>query len=131
MDNNELKSVNDINQALAKNFIHYDPNRTDYSVNSFEIELIEQTGNSIWKDVFLGSLGIAIPCLINAISDYNKLTGAAKNFTSDIFLNSLFGSVGLILAIISCIVWQRNKKSFKKVIADIKNKPKYEMPKRT
>lgn len=129
MENNDIKNITDINQALAKNYIHYDPSRTDYSVNSFELELIEQTGNSIWKDVFLGSIGIAIPCIINAINDYQKLLPGNKIFTSDLFLNCLFGGLGIIIGIISLIVWFKNKSSFRNIIEGIKNKPKYEMPK--
>lgn len=124
---NNVNSANNINQALAKNYIHYDPSRTDYSVNSFELELLEQTGNSIWKDVFLASIGIGIPCLINALNDFSNLPNEAT-FTADIFLNSLFGGLAIILGIISLLVWQKSKASFKKVIDDIKNKPKYEMP---
>ncbi len=128
MDNNSVNNIAEINKALAKNYIHYDPNRTDYSVNSFELELIEQTGSSIWKDVFLACLGIGIPCVLNAIHDYSDLPIDAKIFTADIFLNMLFGILSMALGIISLIVWQRSKINFKKVIADIKNKPKYEMP---
>lgn len=128
MENNNVNDIAEINKALAKNYIHYDPSRTDYSVNSFELELIEQTGSSIWKDVFLSCLGLGVPCSINAIHDYSALPPDTKNFTADIFLNSLFGIISLILGTISLIVWQKGKKSFKKVIEDIKNKPKYEMP---
>lgn len=131
MDNNSVNNIAEINKALAKNYIHYDPSRTDYSVNSFELELIEQTGSSIWKDVFLACLGLGVPCIINAIHDYSSLPADAKSFTADIFLNSLFGGLSLVLGIISLIVWQKSKTSFKKVIADIKNKPKYEMPNKT
>ena len=128
MDNNNVNNIAEINKALAKNYIHYDPSRTDYSVNSFELELIEQTGSSIWKDVFLACLGLGVPCIINAIHDYSTLPSDAKNFTADIFLNTLFGIISIILGIISLIVWQKSKTSFKNIITDIKNKPKYEMP---
>jgi hypothetical protein len=128
MDNNNVNNIADINKALAKNYIHYEPSRTDYSINSFELELIEQTGSSIWKDVLLTCLGLGVPCIINGIADYSTLPAGVKSFTADIFLNALFGIISIVLGIISLIVWQKNKTSFKKVIARIKNKPKYEMP---
>lgn len=131
MENNSVNNITEINKALAKNYIHYDPSRIDYSVNSFELELIEQTGSSIWKDVFLASLGLGLPCVINAIHGYSSLPINAKKFSADIFLNSLFGCFSLMLGIISLIVWQKSKTSFKKIISDIKNKPKYEMPNNT
>ncbi len=127
MDNN-VNNIAEINKALAKNYIHYDPSRTDYSINSFELKLIEQTGSSIWKDVFLACLGLGVPCIINAINEYSSLPADSKSFTADIFLNSLFGGFSVVLGIISLIVWQKSKTSFKTVIAGIKNKPKYEMP---
>jgi len=128
MDNNSANNISEINKALAKNYIHYDPSRTDYSVNSFELELIEQSGSSIWKDVFLACLGLGVPCVINAIHGYSTLAADSKGYTADIFLNSLFGGLSIVLGLISLIVWQKNKTSFKKTFSDIKNKPKYEMP---
>lgn len=128
MENNSINNIAEINKALAKNYIHYDPSRTDYSVNSFELELLEQTGSSIWKDVLLACLGLGVPCIINAIHGYSSLPADTKNFAADIFLNSLFGILSIILGTISAIVWQKSKTSFKKIITDIKNKPMYEMP---
>jgi len=128
MGSNSVTNSTDINQALAKNYIHYEPSRIDYSVNSFELELIEQTGSSVWKDVFLCSVGIAVPCIINALDDCAKLSSENQFLTTNIFLNCLFGGLGIILGIISFIVWRKNKSNFGKIIGDIKNKPKFEMP---
>jgi hypothetical protein len=126
MENNEI-NISEINAYLQKSYIHYDPNRIDYTINNLELELLEQTGNSIWKDVFLATLGIGIPSLINGFIDYNKLTGDTK-LTMDIFVNLLVASVALILSIICLIVWQKNKKNFNKLIYTIRNKPKYILP---
>jgi len=122
MDNSA--DIKEIQKGLAT--IHYEPNRVDYTVNQFELELIEQTGNSIWKDVFLASLFFGVPCSINAWSNYSKLTD--KVFNTEIFLNSLFGGIGIIIAIISCLIWQKNKKKFSKIIEQIKSKPAFKIP---
>ena len=127
MMQNETVDIAQLNQALNKDYIHYEPTRTDYSVNSMELELIEQTGSSIWKDVFLASLGIAIPSFVNGISGFCTLPQNEK-VSVPIFMNFLFGSVGLILAVISLVVWQTNKKNFAAIIKRIKEKPKFEVP---
>ncbi len=89
--------------------------------------MLENVGSSIWKDVFLATIGIAIPSLVNAYCEYSKLVNK-ELFTKEIFINTSIGGICLIMSIISLIIWQKNKTSFKTLISQIKNKPKYRLP---
>lgn len=127
MENNI--DIQEINNNLQRNFIHYDPERIDYTVNSNELELLQSAGSSLWKDIFLATLGLGIPSLINAFCDFIKLS---KNEQPglDIFINSLIGGISLCLCIICLIFWRKTTKNFNKIIESIRNKPKYTLPKK-
>jgi hypothetical protein len=127
MDNNGNLNIAEINRDLQESFIHYDPNRVDYTINNLELDILEQTGSSIWKDVFLASLGLGVPSIINGLTDYCNLLPPV-HFTASIFLNLLVGCISFIISVICFIVWQQNKKNFKKIIEQIKKKPKYKIP---
>lgn len=126
MENKDL-NIQEINKTLQHSYIHYDPNRVDYSINNLELELLEKEGSSIWKDFFIATIAIAIPSLINGYSAFQNLN-ENQSLTSELFLNTVIGSVCLILAVICFIVWRTNRKRFKKIIRMIREKPKYLLP---
>lgn len=125
MENNI--DILEINRTLQESFIHYDPERVDYTINNIELELLQSSGNSIWKDVFLATLGLGFPSLING---FCLISNLKKNDVAglDIFLNFLIAGIAFSMCIICFIVWQQNAKSFNKIIEQIKNKPKYKLP---
>ena len=125
MENNI--DLGEINRSLQQNYIHYDPQRVDYTVNNIELELLEQTGSNIWKDIFLAGSGLGLPSIVNGLCDYSKLQDN-ENPGTDIFINFLIGGVALIIALICLFVWQKNIKSFNRLIKQIKDKPKYKLP---
>ena len=127
MSNSSLINIEDINRNLQESYIHYDPNRVDYTINNLELELLEQTGNNIWKDVFIATLSIGIPTLLNGFSLFSKLQEKSV-LSIDIFFNWLIAGICIVLAVICFIVWQKTKKSFNELITQIKNKPKYRLP---
>lgn len=126
MDNRNF-NITEINRSLQESFIHYDPQRIDYTVNNIELELLEQQGSNIWKDVFLAGTGLGIPSIVNGCCDYSKLN-TPKILTTDIFLNFLIGGIAVIVSLICLFVWRKNNKSFNNLIQQIKNKPKYRLP---
>lgn len=126
MDNQNI-NISEINRNLQESYIHYDPNRIDFTISNHELDLLEQTGNSIWKDACLATFGVGLPTMINGYSSYSKMQEGTV-FTTDIFVNLLVGGICIVLAIICFFVWRTNKKSFKKVIEQIKGKPKYRLP---
>lgn len=128
MENNI--DILEINRNLQESFIHYDPERVDYTINNIELELLQSSGNSIWKDIFLATLGLGFPSLINGFCLVYKLK-KDEVIGLDVFLNFLIGGVAISLCIICLIVWQKNTKSFNKIIEQIKNKPKYRLPNRS
>lgn len=126
MNNNEI-DIQEINKNLQENYIHYNLNRVDYTINNMELELIEKSGNSIWKDFFIATLALAIPSLINAFNIYKK-NATEENLSIELFVNSLVGGISIVLAIICGIVWQNNVNTQKTIIKQIKNKPKFKIP---
>jgi hypothetical protein len=97
----------------TKQYIHYDPERTDYSVSADELSRIESAGESLWKDA----------CLINAIA------GTTKPFVLSLalFLNYLVGVLGIVLGVVFAIAWRRRRACLGNIIECIKRKPKMEI----
>jgi hypothetical protein len=126
MDNQSI-NIAEINRNLQESYIHYDPSRVDFTINNLELNMLEQAGNSIWKDVFLASLGIGLSTLINGVSEYSRLSPNTA-LSINVFFNLLIAGICISLSIICLIVWLKNKNSFKKIIEQLKNKPKYKLP---
>jgi hypothetical protein len=127
VENSNDINIAEINQDLQNSYIHYEPNRVDYTINNLELELLEQAGSNIWKDIFWATLGLGIPSLINGCTDYCNLQPNTA-LTLSIFLNFLIAGISLTLSVICLVVWMQNKKNFKKIIGQIKNKPRYKLP---
>lgn len=114
------------NQSLPtpKSLIHYDPERIDYSVTDGELEQLSKGNTTLWKDFCLFCLALGVPCLINAIAA-TSLTAFVLSLS--LFLNYLFGVVGIILSIAFGIAWKKTHKGTTDLITVIKNKPKFEL----
>lgn len=107
----------------SRQYIHYNPERTDYSMTTDELARLESAGSNLWKDVCLVSSSLGISCIINAIAatpDPFKLSAA-------LFLNYLFGVLGLVLGAVFGIAWRRTNVSFRTIVDEIKKKPKMEI----
>ncbi len=110
----------------VKNYICYDPERVDYSVNEEELNNLKNAGQNHWKDVTLVSLAIGIPCVINGFSEMSQQETFIPTFS--IVLNFIIGGIGLGFTMIFGICWGKTYNSINKIIEKIKNKPKFEVP---
>jgi hypothetical protein len=120
-------NIGELNAALSKNVILYNPTRIDYTINDFELTQLEEYGKSIWKDAFLTSIGIAIPTLINGYVAQNKLE-AKTGWTTEVFLNYLIGGIAVSISVLTFITWQMNRKKVTKILSAIKDKPQFTLP---
>lgn len=109
--------------SMGKQFIHYNPERTDYSVTAEEIARIETSGANLWKDMCLVSGPLGTSCLINAII----ATPAPFKLSLGLFLNYLLGCLGVCLCIVFAIAWYKTAGQLNAVIRQIKEKPKMEI----
>lgn len=110
----------------AASFLRYNPERDDYSVTEEELERLRQGGQNIWKDLCLVNFSLGIPCLLNGIGTTgNPATYTFTNITLALFLNYLFGTIGIILTIVFGITWIITAKRFSKLIQVIKNKQRF------
>ncbi len=107
----------------SRQYIHYDPERIDFAVTGEELANLERASGSLWKDVCLVSFSLGIPCLINAIAG----TKQPLELTLALFLNYLFGILGIAFGVIFGIAWVRNRQTVSSVIDAIKKKPKMEI----
>lgn len=107
-------------------YIHHDPDRDLYAVSEEELEGLVEGGRSLWKDVCIASLSLGIPTILNAIAD----TAQQTSFQLDLplFLNYLFGILGIVLGIIFGFAWRQSAKRTKEKIAKIKSKPRMPNP---
>ena len=108
------------------NYIHYDAERTDYTVTKDELNSLENGSSTLWKDVCLVSFSMCVPLLINGIAEIKSQ--AEFSLTLTIFLNLTLGIIGLVLAIIFAIAWYKSGKNLETIIHGIKNKPRMEVP---
>lgn len=118
MENND---INNLNRSFQESYIHYNPNRVDYTINDQELNSLEDGGSNFWKDIFFVNIGICIPTLLNAYFNYTK----SQNWNNEIFFNSLVGFLTLVLSILSSILWIKTNKKISKLIKEIKNRPRY------
>lgn len=109
--------------APGKQYIHYDPDRVDYSVTGEELARLESAGSNLWKDACLVCAPVGLSCLINAVAN----TTTPFVLSVGVFLNYLFGILGLALAVVFSIAWNRSHKGFKAVIEAIQQKPKMQI----
>ena len=117
--------INNLNRTIQESYIHYEPNRIDYTINESELLLLEESGKNFWKDIFFVCLGLCIPSLLNAIVCKHKLP---DGWNDEIFYNTLLGSLTLILCLISAFLWFKTGKKLSTIVNQIKNKPKYKIP---
>jgi uncharacterized membrane protein YciS (DUF1049 family) len=106
----------------SRTYIHYDPERTDYSVTAQELQTLIKEGQSLWKDVCLVSVSLGIPTLLNAVAETTRQT--SFSLTLSMFLNYLFGILGLALGLIFGVAWFRSRQRLHSVVDSIKQKPK-------
>lgn len=109
--------------AQSKQYLHYNPEWTDYSITPEELTHLQEAGSNLWKDICLVSAPVGLSCLINAIG----ATISPFKLDLPLFLNYLFGVVGLVLALIFGIAWSKSARRFTSLINQIKNKPKMEI----
>lgn len=106
-----------------------------YQLDNGDFERILKAGRSTSKDIFLCSLPITVPLLVNAFGELGKTpqtqtslstlsTILSSGLSSLLFLNSAFGLIGGIVAFISGIVWCVTYESLPKVINTIKAEKK-------
>lgn len=107
-----------------RSYLLYNPERIDYSVTGEELERL-RGGQSLWKDFCLVFASLGVPCLINAIADTQKMPSFTLSLS--LFLNYLFGVLGILLAVVFGIAWHRSHQSFSSLIEAIKSKPKLEL----
>lgn len=78
-----------------KALVHYDPQRVDFTVSRDELARLRAGVSNQWKDCFLVSFSMGLPCLINGIA----ATPNPFRLTVGLFLDYLIGIIGLVLAI--------------------------------
>lgn len=107
--------------STPANYIHYNPERVDYTVTESELDQLCRSSNS-WKDFTIAAGGVGIPCILNAISIYQAQTTFTP--TLAFILNLLVGLVGIALGIAFGIMWSRTTSDINAVKTTIKNKPR-------
>lgn len=113
-----------MNNPSTKSYIHYDPERVDYSLSKDELENIRHASQNNWKDFSIACLAVGVPCVINAISEIFRQE--TFKLTLSFNLNLVVGIIGIVLGIAFLLAWQKTKKNLEEIIKTIKDKPKFE-----
>jgi len=109
-------------EPAPQSYIHYDPNRVDYSLTDEELQNLANAGNSNWKDFFIFCLAVGIPCAINAAVEISKQDTFVSTLSFNV--NLIVGILGIILGAAFGIAWHRTRTTTDSLIEKIKNKPK-------
>lgn len=117
--------INNLNKEIQENYIHYNPNRIDYTINDLELETLENSANNLWKDITFLTFGVAIPTLLNAYIGKCKIK---QQWNDEVFYNALIGGISLVIFFLSAILWYNSTNKFKKTIKNIKSKPRFRIP---
>ena len=54
-------------EQASQSYIHYDPNRIDYSLSEEELQNLANAGQNSWKDFCIFCFAVGIPCTINGV----------------------------------------------------------------
>ena len=112
-----------MNSPLNNNnvFIHYNPERTDYSLTGEELEMIKNASQNDWKDYSIACFSIGFPFLLNAFF----LSLSLEDFVLDLkfIINFVCGFIGITLGFVFWNVWKKTKNNLDSIIKKIKSKP--------
>ncbi len=115
-------SDSSLGSLAQRSYIYYDPERTDYSVSSHELEQLENLGRNLWKEFFLVSCPTGLAFALHGIESLSTQT--VFHLTLGMFLDLLLGIVGLALSICFAVLWRRYHCQSGNLIATIKAKPR-------
>ena len=101
--------------------LYYDPTRVDYSVTEAELIQLATIGASHWRDITIGSGGVALSCLLNAAG----ILSGQQTFavTPPLFLNAVIGFVALFGLVACGLAWRSTYRGTAQLIGAIKGKP--------
>lgn len=110
--------MSNLSSTKPKRVLHGKIENHDYALSEEELDSIVRGYDNGWKDYSIFSLGIGVPCLLNALS----LIGQQIN-KYIFFCNILFGFTGFILGIIFLFCWKKDKNGLHEIITDVKSRP--------
>ncbi len=110
------------NEFGPKQFIHYNPERVDYSVTPDELERLKEAGRNNWRDYSLVLAPFGISTLLNALAIFSDQP--TFTVTPALFFNTIFAVVCLILSACFGLKWYQSKDALGTLITIIKDKPK-------
>jgi hypothetical protein len=108
--------------ATGRVILHYDPDRVDYAVIESELRELEESGNTIWKDICLVSASASLGFAPNAVEEF--VNQAVFHLTAKLFFNSTLGVISLVCAVAFGVAWKKAARSRRIVLERIRNKPK-------
>jgi hypothetical protein len=108
-------------QGASKTILRFEDERVIYGLSEDDLNRIKDFSFNIFKDIFLASIGIMIPCLINGLLKYQN----SLNWNNEILVNLgvaiCSGSIGLFCLILAI----RSNNKEKKIIDRIKSRKSY------
>ena len=117
--------INELNKVIQNSFIHYQPDRVDYTIDESELKELSNIGASTSKDISFGTLGVAIPTIVNGLVTYSKENGT---ISLEVLVNFIVGSATLALGVYTYYKWRKELTDMKDIISKIKSKPQFRLP---
>jgi hypothetical protein len=105
--------------------LKYESNRIIYGLSEEDIEKIKNYSNNIFMNISLVSIGLGVPCFINAISGYKPGLNWSDSVYLNIYVGILSGTAFFLSGIFATLTYFKNKRIFEK----IKNRPEVSLSK--
>lgn len=114
-------NVASLQNAMSTTQIRIDLNREFYGITETELTIIEEGSSPIEKDLCFGTIGLGLPCIINAAIENSKST----EFNSEIFWNALVGGVSVVAGVYFLYKWLTSKSKAKELMSQVKQRQTY------
>ena len=107
--------------GVPKTILHWDPNRTDYTVTPGELDTLSAEHRTSWSEAFFACITAAVSCLLNSVPQALQ----RKAFSADLeeYLNLVLGTVALVLAAVFAAMWAKSARKVHLLVKSIKEKP--------
>jgi hypothetical protein len=109
--------MSDYNNPL-NTILKYEEKRIIYGLSEDDLKNVSESKTNIFKDFALGSLGITIPCILNAISAYVGNKGWEFNSLLNTFTSISSGSICIFCFVFALITHKKDKS----ILIEIQNR---------
>lgn len=119
-----------LDKAVKRSILHIDPDTKYFAVSEGELNKLHSSKDSSDKEIWIACLSLGTPFIVNAFILLTKIEIPQEGSLAiplDLFINFLFGLLGIIIGTIFYARWRKLKKNEKSTLEEILKKKPYEI----